>query len=619
MKWLLRPLVIVVLAALVVSVLVLVFRTGPILSRPEPRPVRAGEYEVAWLYAATNASSWERFVTAVRRAVEQLNEEQRGEREGSGPPHTTPGFAVEVTAATFPPRTTDIPEVALVLPGGKRLVFRWYKLTSDWNTSSWVEALLHRNPPPLAIIGGSSSDGARDLAYDLNRVSAELPEAVRPLLLLTTATADRVPPKKAPAEAAPERTAAVNGDITEPEPTPGIGLNSIYPGRTFRFCFTNRQMADAVTAFLWTQDDLRPDADPVYLVRWLDDSYSGDLNEGFWRSLRGPAALLAARYWTWPAGCFASGVFPPVAGGGPFPVDLAGHDPVCTFLLAPSPTQEIDSSVGSFATPNSYEAKVAGHVVDLLLGREADVLVPTGGALEGGLPPTSPPRPLQKRPLLIVTGQSQPSRRFLRAIVRLAPDVARRLVVATGDGLSFNTVYRDGRVAWPIQDLPFKLVFFCHHNPIDAEAGFRPIEPSIATVGGTPGKPNRPVTSATGTEDVLLFEDIVKTLALASTLDGGPAADASALGQRLSRASVEDGRINFGGLGKPLFTKTGKRSTGTGEYVVCLRPRFEEERVLPAAQITVWLREVYGPRQSWHLCGLPLEVSYKDAWGGGND
>jgi hypothetical protein len=37
------------------------------------------------------------------------------------------------------------------------LVFRWYKFTGDWNTQEWVEALLERRPPPLAIIGGSSS------------------------------------------------------------------------------------------------------------------------------------------------------------------------------------------------------------------------------------------------------------------------------------------------------------------------------------------------------------------------------------------------------------------------------------------------------------------------------
>ena len=72
------------------------------------------------------------------------------------------------------------------------------------------------------------------------------------------------------------------------------------------------------------------------------------------------------------------------------------------------------------------------------------------------------------RPLLVVTGQSTPSRRFLAELVRTSPAQARRLVVATGDAVSFNTIYRDRRVTWPIQDLPFPFVFFCHYDPIDA-------------------------------------------------------------------------------------------------------------------------------------------------------
>src|SRR5436190_1329205 len=80
----------------------------------------------------------------------------------------------------------------VLLAEGGRLVFRWYKLTSDWKARDWVEALLKRRPPPLAIIGGSSSDAARELAWQLRRQGAGLPETERPLLLLTTATADRV-------------------------------------------------------------------------------------------------------------------------------------------------------------------------------------------------------------------------------------------------------------------------------------------------------------------------------------------------------------------------------------------------------------------------------------------
>src|SRR5262249_61875524 len=108
---------------------------------------------------------------------------------------------------------------------------------------------------------------------------------------LTTATADRVPLRNT-ASSEPATADHVPGDDQGPaepgEPgEAGVGLNRLYPGRTFRFCFTNRQMAAAVTSFLWDRDDLRPDADPVHMVRWADDTYSGDLLEGFWQALPG--------------------------------------------------------------------------------------------------------------------------------------------------------------------------------------------------------------------------------------------------------------------------------------------------------------------------------------------
>ena len=58
-------------------------------------------------------------------------------------------------------------------------------------------------------------------------------------------------------------------------------LMDLYPGRSFRFCFTNGQIAEAVTDFLWHQEDLRPDPGPVYLTFWEDDPYSEDLFNRF--------------------------------------------------------------------------------------------------------------------------------------------------------------------------------------------------------------------------------------------------------------------------------------------------------------------------------------------------
>ena len=268
-----------------------------------------------------------------------------------------------------------MPEVALALPGvGRRLVFRWYKLTSDWKTRDWVEALMKRRPPPLAIVGGSSSDVARELARQLKDHMGDVAEADRPLLLLTTATADRV------------------GDTDSGGESHEVDLTKIYPQRTYRFCFTNKQMAKAVMDFLMSQDDLRPDLNPVHMAQWDDDSYSRDLTDGFRQAL------------------------PPWAG-------------------LPNP-KRITSSVGSFLSPNRFEAEVVDQVL-----RDLE-------------------QTPQHRPMLAVTGQSTPCRRFLGELVRTSPAQARRLLVATGDAVSFNTVYRDRRVslAHPGVALPVRLL-----------------------------------------------------------------------------------------------------------------------------------------------------------------
>jgi hypothetical protein len=589
MRWLFRPSMLLALAAaVVVGTFLITWASGVFPSRsaparPTPLPVADGDREVVWLYPATNSAAWERFVAAVRRAADRL----RG---------VFAGLEAQVGEGTFPRQTTAVPETALAFPDGRRLVFRWYKLTSDWKTRDWIAALLRRRPAPLAVIGGSSSDAARDLAGQLRQLGADLPEAERPLLLLTTATADRVLPD--PGEPAARRPPdSADG---EAEYTPGVPLHDLYPGRTFRFCFSNRQMAEAVTRFVWTQDDLRPDSDPVYMVRWDDDSYSRDLIEGFWRSLRGLVTQAAAQQWAWATAGVAAGAAHPGLGGGLFPVRLAGAR-ASGFHMGTLPTPQIvDSSVGSFASPNRFEAQVARDLIELLLTNEA------------GSPPVPGPHRLpQERPLLVLTGQTGASRRFLRGLERYAPQPARRFVVATGDAISFNTVYRDRQVAWHIQDLPYPLAFFCHRNPVDRDAGFRPGD----------GRPSSGGTAATGTEDVLLYEDIIEALAQG---DREPMADAGELGRRLRAARVSrEGLIGFDPAGTPLFDAAGGRRSGTGEHVVCLRPRVvtverrsgeAAERVLPEATIEVWAWRAGGAAgHVWQRVGEPLEVTYDDS------
>jgi hypothetical protein len=572
MKMLWRPSLVLTAAAVLAAVLIIRSQFKAADTQPGPLPLAAGDREIVWLSPATSAAGWERFVAAVQRVAGRLQSEQ---------PDLSSNFG-----QAFPEKTTDVPEVSLAWAGtSRRLVFRWYKLTSNWKTSDWVPALVKDRRPPLAIIGGSSSDAARELAGQLQFASAGLAPADRPVLVLTTATADSVVTREAGVGGAPEERAA---------------LNQLYPERTFRFCFTNRQMATAVTRFLWSQDDLRPDSDPVHLVKWDDDSYSADLIDGFLLdALPALMAQEAVRDWAWVTGGIQAGAFPPLLGGA-FPKDRSGqHDN--EFRLSILPTVEpIASSVGSFQTANRYESQVANQVSeDLALF------------------------PRQSRPLLVVTGQAAPSRRFLRALAQLVPSRARHLVVVTGDTISFNTVYRDRRVAWPIQDLPFSLVFFCHYNPVDANAGFHPArdaglsprpggEDIMPPPSRQPG--NVQATSTTGTEDVLLNADIVEALARAFQRDGQPCADAAELNRRLADVRVGPTGLGFDPDWPHLFGPEGNRRSATGEHVVCLRPSFEGARVLPQATLEVWKWQPpsgssdAGPR--WLSCGGPFTLSF---------
>src|SRR5262249_15620162 len=150
---------------------------------------------------------------------------------------TYPDVEVSQGDQTFPRTTASHPEVTVRVRGGAaRLVFRWYKLTSDQKTDQWVTALLDpsRRPPP-ALVGGHCSEQARQIALSLQRQAGAPAPPTAPLLLLTQATADRV------------QLADMALDVP---------LNELHRGATFRFCFTNQQMAAAVTEFVGTRPEL---------------------------------------------------------------------------------------------------------------------------------------------------------------------------------------------------------------------------------------------------------------------------------------------------------------------------------------------------------------------------
>jgi len=477
MKRLLRPSMLLLLLALAASGATFwVFEKTAMPARPAPLLVGAGDREIAWLYSATGIVNWQRFVEAL---------EDFGKANG---------LDVQ-TGGAYPELTTAVPEVAVVLPGNRgRLLFRWYKVTSDFKNDYWLKALVNRDPPPLAVIGGNTTDAATDQAWQLRAATADLPEARQPLLLLTTATADRV------------RPAAGAGATVERVP-----LAHLYRGRTFRFCFSNHQMGDAVTSFIWSRpDELRPDSFPAYVVVWQDDPYSGDLIDGFLGALRPYHNRTGASGEPW----------------------IPNYIPW---------------SVGSFDRPNRHEAEAARELLDELHKQ-----------------------PRQKRPLLVLSGQSQPARRFVRALARLEPVRVRDFVMVTGDALPFNTVCRDRNVTWPIQDLPCTLVFFCHYNPV-ADSKFREGNASIS-----------------GTEDLLLYKDIVTALVVANSAGDAACADADQLRDRLRKLRLVAGKPALSGEGPLFFDGAGNRRSGTGEHVVWLQPRFEGERALPEATLRVY-------------------------------
>ena len=211
-------------------------------------------------------------------------------------------------------------------------------------------------------------------------------------------------------------------------------------------------MAQAVIDFVWQQDDLRPtgkDKLQAHVIAWEDDPYSLDLAKQFSQVLRERK----------PGG-------PPVA----ITQDRIGY------------------SVGTFTDPNPQEREVLNRILADLASHPDD------------------------RSLLVLPAVTQPARRALRALAADSPLIGKKqLVAVTGDGVSFNTVYRDGDVAWPVQELSVPLVFFAHQDPVRWDLAGAPDTTSLYP--------------PTATDDVLLFADMIQVAAKALYL-GERATDA---------------------------------------------------------------------------------------------
>ncbi len=258
----------------------------------EVKPLDDGHQELAFLGPATGGANWERLVAAVRLL------EKGWPRDHSG----QPALHVDYDNA-FPPSTIDVPELRLWLVGAESRVLwvRWYKLSSEWNAGQWLDKLARHGRPPLAVVGGESSNQALQLAQrlDLMRRDGRW-DGPAPLLLISAATADRYNPRE-------DSTVST---LDEKLPR----LIEVYRGRSYRFCFTNERMAEAVVDFLarhpqvWPRqggDAAAPAAavglaaaapwgaptplyhpsafgpHALYSVAWADDRYSLDLADRF--------------------------------------------------------------------------------------------------------------------------------------------------------------------------------------------------------------------------------------------------------------------------------------------------------------------------------------------------
>ena len=421
-----------------------------------------------------------------------------------------PGLHVD-DAEAFLDQSTPCPRWCSAGTGGPASsAIRWYKMTSEVTAGALGPRPGRAGPGPA---GGDRRRVERPRPGPGPGLAAGGPAAGdRPLLLITTATADEVTPD-------PDAAAGGPG-------APAAKLIDVYDERSFRFCFTNRQMAEAVTDFVfgtgrcgparwsgrgcgWHAGGRRPvgrgrRADGpvprppphVFAVAWQDDPYSADLAWQFRYCIHrrfGPGGAAAGR---------------------PAPRVPRGRHPVQRRqVLHAQPAR----------------------------GRERRRHRPRGPAAARPAGAAGAADHRRRRPGGSCGRCARPRR-----------SIDRRLVAVTGDGMGVNTIYRDGEFAWPVRSLPIPLVLFTHNDPFawDAPGAARP-----RRRGTHSRRPN-------STEDVLHFTEIGRVVAEAAfpaagdrRTDGPPRRRP---GRRAAGAGCRAGR-------RRSSTPTGTASAGTGE------------------------------------------------------
>ena len=484
-----------------------------------PLPVPAGDQEVVWLYPSTAGDAWSLFVIGLKRCEMPVN----------GIPS---GVTVDDSAA-FPQQTTAVPELVVTRAGfAGRLRVRWYKISSEAPIAAWVDALSRRRPAPLAVVGGSTSDRAQELATALDRQQNW--SGTRPLFLITTATVDTV---------LPEADDGFARDLDK------RNLADVYPGRTFRFCFTNSQMVRAVSDYVLQDPSLHPGPAPtvppaappaprrptVFPLEWEDDPYSGDLYNQFREYLFDVLGGTAA---------------PP--------------------RIVKDAAFSVPFSIGSYSRTNPGEAAAVRAILTQL-----------------------PADTTERSILVLPTGSSAPARRVLLALAERLPASGRRLVAVTGDGMSVNTFYRDAEWAGPARWIPIPVVLFTHANPVGWDAP-----------GDTSPPAGYRLEPKTSTEEVFLDHTLARAFLAAAFADPPAGQPARLLG------SADEVAAHLRNRTDRFFDEKGNRRSLGGEHVVVVRPTLRYGDVTPGAQrpdatIDVYRREDDGKRWT-HVRSVPV-------------
>lgn len=497
---------------------------------PKPASVPDGDREIAWLNNSTAGESWSLFVIGVKRIEMPVN----------GQPS---GLHVDDTNA-FPEQSTTVPELVVSRDGfAGKLRIRWYKVTTDSPIDHWVQGLANRNPAPLAVVGGYSSDVAQKLAESL--AARETWHGDRPLFFITTATID---------------TVIGNPDTVSGFPSVADQRNliGVYPRRSFRFCFSNSQMVKAVTDYVLHDPTLRPGPTNQPELRSIGFAAAGPWN------LFPALAPLAHR----------PTIFPLEWQDDTYSVDLFNQFREHLYeslsesggaRIVRDPAFSIPFSVGGFSRPNAGEAAAVREVLN-------------------DLPP-----PGERALLVIPTGSSGPARRVLLALSERTPQAGRRLVAVTGDGFSVNTFYRDAEWAWPARSIPIPLVLFAHDNPFgwDAPGDMRP----------PPGYRLDPKTT---TEEVRLDSNLGRLVCDAVF-------PMAASGERRIATRADEVAERLRTRPDKFFDDKGNRRGFSGEHVAVVRPAVRYGDSMPGSSrpestVEVYRREDDG--RTWTKVGV---------------